>query len=151
MVTQKQIDSFFSLDSFAVIGVSREPKKFGNAVFKEMKAKNLKVYPVHPELEKVGDDVCYKNLQSLPRIPKALIISVNKNKTLETVKDAVDAGIKNIWIQQMSETPEAIDFCEKNNVNLIHRQCVFMFLEPVQGFHKFHRFLKSIFGKIPIN
>jgi len=146
MLTQKQIEDFFNLGSYAIIGVSRNPKKFGNTIYKEMKANNLNVYPVHPELEKIGDDKCYKDLKTLPIKPEALIISVNKLKTLDTVKDAVNSGIKNIWIQLMSDTPDAINFCKNNGVNLISKECIFMYMEPVVGFHKFHRTLKQIFS-----
>jgi predicted CoA-binding protein len=146
MLTKNQVDNFFNLDSFALIGVSRDPKKFGNTLFKEMKSNKLNVYPIHPELEKVGEDKCYRDLKSLPVKPAALIITANKNKTLETVKDAVNSGIKNIWIQLMSNTPEAIAYCKNNDVNLISKECVFMYMEPVATFHKFHRTIKKIFS-----
>ena len=151
MLTQKQIDDFFGLETFALIGVSRDSKKFGNTIFKEMKANNLKVYPIHPDLEKIGEDICYKNIQSLPEKPQALIISANKIKTLDTVKDAVNSGITNIWIQLMSDTPEAVNFCKNNNVNVISKECIFMYMEPVVGFHKFHRTIKKFFSILSKN
>ena len=138
MLKQKQIDEFFSLESYAIIGVSRDTKKFGNSIYKEMKTNKLNVFPIHPELENIGEDKCYRSLNSLPSKPEALIISVNKNKTLEAVKEAENFGIKNIWIQLMSDTPEAVEFCKKNGINIIAKECILMYMEPVTGFHKFH-------------
>jgi uncharacterized protein len=149
MVTQKQIQDFLSFKTYAIIGVSRNPKKFGNAIYSELRTKNYTVYPINPNLDKYENAVCYPVLKSLPAKPDGLIISVNKEKSLGIVKDAHLAGITNIWILQSSESKEAIEYCEKNSINLIYKQCLLMFLEPIEGFHKFHKFIKKIFGGLP--
>lgn len=149
MVTQNQINNFLSLKTLALIGVSRDSKKFGNAIYKELKLKNYTVYPVNPNLDKYENETCYPDLKSLPFLPEGLIIVTNREKSLGIVKDAHSAGIKNIWITQMSETKETIEYCEQNNINVIYKQCILMFLEPVKGFHNFHKFIKKIFGGMP--
>ncbi|MFA5404542.1 MAG: CoA-binding protein [Ignavibacteria bacterium] len=149
MVTQKQIQDFLSMKTFAIIGVSRDPKKFGNTIYTELRTKNYTVYPVNPNLDKYENAICYPDLKSLPVKPDGLIFSVNKEKTLDVLKEAKSAGIENIWIQQMSETKDAIEFCKNNNINVIYKHCILMFLEPVAGFHKFHRLIKKIFGGLP--
>ena len=40
------------------------------------------------------------------------------------------------------------DIAKENNVNLIHKSCIFMFANPVH-IHKFHRNIKKIFGTLP--
>ncbi|MBI5403969.1 MAG: CoA-binding protein [Ignavibacteriae bacterium] len=149
MVTKKQIDDFLLLKNIAVIGVSRVKKKFGNAIYKELKNKNYSVYPVHKEMSSFGNDVCYRDLKSIPYLPDALLISVSREKTLGIIKDAHSAGIKNIWLHLMSETTEAIDYCRNNGINLIYKECMFMHLQPVKSIHSFHRFIKKLFGKMP--
>lgn len=149
MITQNQIRNFLSLKTLAIIGVSRSGKKFGNAVFKELLKRNYNAYPVHPEMNTLENHSCYNDLKSLPSAPDGLIITTNKDKTFGIVKEAHDAGIKNIWIQQMSDSKEALDYCKANGINVIYKQCLLMYLEPVEGFHAFHRFLKKIFGGLP--
>ncbi len=149
MVTQNQIQNFLSLKTFAIIGVSRNDKKFGNTIYSELRTRNNKVYVINPNLDKYENAICYPDIKSLPEKPDGLIISVNKEKTLGIVKEAHTSEIKNIWIQQMSDTSEAIEYCENNNINVIYKQCLLMFLEPVAGFHKFHRFFKKLFGRLP--
>lgn len=149
MVTQNQIQNFLSLKTYAIIGVSRNPKKFGNAIYSELRTKNYTVYPVNPNLDKYENAVCYPNLKSIPVLPDGLIIVTNREKSLGIVKDAHSVGIKNIWIQQSSGSKEAIEYCKKNNINVIYKQCILMFLEPVVSIHKFHRFIKKIFGGLP--
>lgn len=149
MITNNQIQNFLSLKTLALIGVSRNVKKFGNVIYKELRTKNYTVYPVNPNLDKYENSICYPDLKSLPVQPDGLVIAVNKDKTLGIVKDAHSAGIKNIWILQTSGSKEAIEYCKSNNINVIYKQCLLMFLEPVEGFHKFHKFIKKIFGGLP--
>lgn len=149
MVTQKQIQDFLSLKTLALIGVSRNPKKFGNAIYSELRSKNYTVYPVNPNLTQYENAICYPDLKSLPLKPEGLVIVTNKEKSLSIVKDAHSAGINNIWIQQTSGSKDAIDYCKSNNINVIYKQCLFMFLEPIESIHKFHRFFKKIFGGLP--
>lgn len=149
MVTKNQIQNFLSLKTFAIIGVSRNDKKFGNAIYSELRAKNYTVYPVNPNMDKYENAICYPNLNALPEKPEGLIIAVNREKSLGIVKEVHSLGIKNIWILQSSETKETIEYCKSNDINVIYKQCILMFLEPVAGFHKFHRFFKKIFGGLP--
>lgn len=149
MVTKKQIEDFLSLKTFALVGISRNDKKFGNTIYSELRAKNYKVYPINSNLEKYENAVCYPDLKSLPEKPEGLIIVTNKNKSLDIVKDAHTSGIQNIWIQQMSDTKEAVEYCKANNINVIYKQCMLMHIEPVESIHKFHRFIKKIFGRLP--
>jgi uncharacterized protein len=149
MVTQNQIQNFLSLKTLAIIGVSRNEKKFGNAIFKELKLKNYDVYPVHQDISNFEGNICYPDLKSLPVKPDGLIIVTNKEKSLGIVKEAHMAGIKNVWTIQTSGSKEAIEYCESNNINVIYKQCILMFLEPVASFHKFHGFIKKLFGRFP--
>jgi predicted CoA-binding protein len=63
-------------------------------------------------------------------------------------REAIAHGIKDLWIQQGAESKETIAALEKEDVNLIHSQCIMMFWKP-DGIHSFHRFLKKIFGGLP--
>jgi len=71
-----------------------------------------------------------------------------KEETLSVAREAIGHGIKDLWIQQGAETKSVITELEKENVNLIHNQCIMMFWKP-NGVHSFHRFLKKIFGGLP--
>ena len=61
---------------------------------------------------------------------------------------AKEKGIKNIWIQQMSESEEALRELEGTDINYIHGKCIMMFSEP-DGMHKFHRGIIKFFGRLP--
>jgi predicted CoA-binding protein len=65
------------------------------------------------------------------------------------VQEAVAKGVDHLWIQQMSETPEVMDFLKDKKVTLITRECILMWIEPVKSIHKFHRCIRKIFGRLP--
>ncbi len=91
---------------------------------------------------------CFDNIQSLPEQVNGVVVVVPPNQTEKVVKEAVAAGIKHIWIQQGAESSNAIDFCEKNGINVIYDHCILMFAEP-SLIHKCHRYVWRVLGKLP--
>ena len=148
MVTQQQINDFLANDSIAMAGVSRNPKKFGYTAFKELRGKGLNLVPINPSAVEIDGEKVYHSVAELPEGVNALLVMTKKDKTLEVVKSAKEKGIKHIWIQQMSETPEALAELDNSDVNLISKQCILMFHEP-HSIHKFHRNIKKFFGRMP--
>lgn len=146
---RKAIESFLSSKKIAIAGVSRNSKKFGYTVFKELSLRGFDVYPINPNTSSLGGTPCFQNVSTLPPDVKNLLILTPKNQTAGLVLEAVTHGISDIWIQQMSETPEAIKVAEENNVNLTSKQCILMWIEPVKSIHRFHRNVKKLFGMLP--
>lgn len=149
MVTKKQIDDFYACNPIAVVGVSRKKQKFGYQVYYELKKKGKTILPVNPNTDKIDDDVCYRDVLSLPENVSAVVLLTRKEQTATVIKDVLAKGIRNIWIQQGAHTPEALELVKQADVNLIHGKCIMMFAEPVGGIHKFHRSLMKLFGMLP--
>jgi len=140
---------FMAQKNIAIAGVSRNEKKFGNAIFKELKSKGYKLFPLHSEMELFQGQSCYKDVASLPEEVSALIICTKPENTFDLVKAASEKGIQNIWLQQGAQNDEAIIFAREKDINIIHRQCVLMFAEPVKSIHNFHRSINKFFGAYP--
>lgn len=147
--TRKSIESFLSSRKIAIAGVSRDPKKFGQTVMKELKERGFELFPVNPHAEQINGTPCFHNIGSLPLNVKHLLVITPKKQTTGIVAEAIAKGIDNIWIQQFSDTPEAIDFAVSHKVNLVTKQCILMYIEPVKGIHRFHRAIKKLFGTLP--
>jgi predicted CoA-binding protein len=148
MTTQKQILQFLSNEPIAMAGVSRNPKKFGRVAYEDLQRKGMALIPVNPNMESINGTRCYPSIRELPEQVDALLVMTNKSQTASVVRDALDKGIRNIWIQQSSETPEVMTMIRDEPVNVITRQCILMHYKP-DSFHKFHRNLKRIFGRLP--
>jgi len=120
MNTIKQINEFINSQPIALIGVSRNPKKFGYTAFKELKEKGMNLLPVNPDADEIMGEKAYPNVNSLPPEVKGIIILTKKEKTASVVKEAKEKGIKQIWIQQMSDSKEALDEIKGTDINLIN-------------------------------
>lgn len=148
-IAKKTIDEFLATKKVAIAGVSRDPKKFGHTIFKEMREKGFEVIPVNPNSGDIEGVTCYPSVAALPGDITRLIVLTRKPQTLEVLKEARQKGIGHVWIQQMSETKEALDFAHDNFESVIAGQCIMMFANPVMSVHKFHRTIKGIFGLLP--
>ena len=138
-----------SQKNLAVVGVSRNSKKFGNVIYKELKKKGFNVIPVNPNADFIEGDKCYSDLFSLPVTVDGVIISVPPQQTEKIVQDVKNAGIKRVWMQQGSQSKTAEEFCYANNIDCISNECILMFAEPTAFFHRTHRWIRGIFGKLP--
>ena len=148
MSSKAVVEEFLSQKSLAVVGVSRSGNKFGNTAYRELKAKGYQVYPVHPEAETLEGDRAYKDLASLPEKVGGVVVVVPPVQTEKVVREAAQAGIRRIWMQQGSESPAAIQFCQENGLSEIHGECIMMFGVGT-GLHGFHGKLWKWLGKAP--
>ena len=148
MTTLKQINEFLNMQPIALVGASRNPKKFGYSVLKELKEKGMKIIPVNPQAEEILGEKSYPNVKMLPSEVKGIIVVTKKDQTASVIRDAKEKGIKNIWIQQMADSKEALDELKDSGINLIKGECILMYYKP-HSMHKFHGSLKKLFGRFP--
>ena len=149
MTTKTSIDSILTENVLAVAGASRDPKKFGNSVYKDLRAKGYRVLAVNPNAQTIEGDPCYPSLKALPEKAGALIAVTQPAVTEQLVREAAVAGIHNIWLQQGAESAEALRFCQEHGMNVVTGECIMMY-QPRPGFpHSLHKFIKETFGGKP--
>ncbi len=148
MAKKELIEKFLSSGRIAVAGVSRNTKKFGYSVFRELKKKGYNLVPVNPNLSEIDGEKCYPSLGEIPGSIDALFTVVKPEQT-ETLLDDLRPDIKIIWMQPGSESASAINKCANNGLDLITGECILMYAKPA-GFHNVHRFINRIFGKLAV-
>ena len=148
MTTLKQINDFLESQPIALVGASRNPKKFGYTAFKELKDKGMTIIPVNPKADEILGEKSYQNVKLLPPEVQSIIVLTKKDQTASVIRDAKEKGIKQIWIQQMAETREALDELKDSGINFITGECILMHYKP-HSIHKFHGTLKKFFGRFP--
>jgi len=109
---------------FAVVGVSKNPAKYGHQVYKDLKEAGYVVYAVNPTIDEVLGDRCYHSLNELPQKPDVVDTVVPPALTEGIVKECKELGIARVWMQPGSESEKAINFCVENNINVVHDMCV---------------------------
>ena len=94
------IRSFFEPKSVAVAGVSADPDKLGSIIFANLLENRRKgllkasVYAVNPTRDRIGDQPCYPDVNSLPEVPELLVVSVPESQTVELIGKAAKAGVR---------------------------------------------------------
>jgi len=148
MTTRRAVEQFLAQKRLALAGASRSGKKFGNTVHKELMRQGYDVVLVHPEASEIDGHKCWASVADLPPDMDGLVLVVPPDQSDDLVKQAAAAGIRNVWMQQRSETEAAVEFCAANGINEVHGECILMHAQPT-GFHKFHRLLWGLLGKLP--
>ena len=148
MTTLKQINEFLESQPIAMIGVSRNPKKFGYAAFKELKDKGMNILPVNPEADEIMGQKTYHNISLLPPEVQGIIILTNKERTASLIREAKERGIKKVWIQQHADSKEALNELRDSGINYITGECILMHYKP-HSIHKFHKNIKKFFRMFP--
>ena len=128
----KSVARFLTLGKYAMAGVSRDPKKFGHVAFKELRQKGMDLVPVNPAAETIDGVKCFNSVSELPSDVRGIIFMTPKEETLSVAREAIAHGIKDLWIQQGAETKSIIAELEKEDINLIHHECIMMFWKPRQ-------------------
>jgi len=149
MTTSMQVTDFIRQRRLAVVGVSRSGKKFGNFAYRELKAKGYQLFPVNPKTEIIDGDRCYPSLNDLPGPVDGVLIAVPPAETERVLRQVQAAGIGRVWMQQGAESPQAVRFCEENGIQAVHGECILMFAEPTASYHRLHRWVWKILGKLP--
>ena len=124
-MSANQIEEFLDRNNtFAVVGASRDPEKYGYRVYKDLKEGGYSVYPVNPNADEILGDRCYPSLDSLPVKPEVVDVVIPPKITEQVVRNCRELGIQRVWMQPGSESQAAIDFCEQNGIAVIHSVCV---------------------------
>ena len=142
----KAIEKFFSSSAYAVIGVSADQKKFGNKVFRAMMSRGFEVYPVNPKLETVEGVRCYSSLLEVPETVQSIVMVVPPGVTEDVLAQCARRDMLAVWMQQGSESRNAVEIARKYQMAVVYGKCILMYLEPVQSVHALHRWLSKMVG-----
>ena len=119
MTVEDKIASFFSGKRFAVVGASRDREKYGSKVLRAYQQNNLEVFPVNPNTDTVEGLQAYSDLKSLPVPIDGVSIVTPPDITEHVVEQAIQLGVKNIWLQPGAECERAIDSAQRSGANVI--------------------------------
>ena len=123
---QDLIEEFMAQKRFAVVGVSDNPEKYGNQIFKNLRRRGYEVYPVNPRLKEIEGVKCYPSLADIPVKVDVVDFVVPPGVTEMILKDCKKLGLDHIWLQPGAESEAAISYCQENNLKVVHDVCVML-------------------------
>lgn len=115
----------------AVVGANNNPSKYGNRIYRDLKAKGFRVFAVNPYRDEVDGDPCWRSLSDLPEVPTIVDFVIPPARTLETLREARELGYTNVWIQPGAEDDEVIEYLEEHEFNHLVNACIMVQARPV--------------------
>lgn len=117
------IQDFIEQRTWAVVGASTDPDKYGHRVLMNLRAVGYTVYPVNPKGGEIdGVQVC-PTLADLPEIPDVVNVVVPPKVTEQIVRQMKGLGLSRVWLQPGAESEEVIRYCVENGIQVVYNSC----------------------------
>jgi len=116
----------------AVVGATDNPSKYGYVIYRDLKRKGYRVFAVNPGRSTVDSNRAYRDLRSLPEKPTIVNVVVPPRVAASVLKESLDLGLLNVWLQPGAESPENLAFLQENGFNYLANACI-MVESRVQG------------------
>jgi uncharacterized protein len=143
----QNIQTFIDGKRMALVGASRKGGKMGNTVLQELTERGYTISLVHPEAESIDGVKCHPNLQALAGQVDGVIVNVPPQQSLQVLKDASEAGIKNVWLQMGATSSEVEQLGQELGLNVTASKCILMYAGEVTSIHKVHRWIWKLIGQ----
>ena len=121
-------------DTYAVVGASRDPRKYGFLVYRALKAAGKAVLAVNPHAGQVNGDRCYPTLDGLPALPEVAVVVVPPEAAEAAVADCARLGIRHVWMQPGAESDAAVAACRAAGIAVVSGGPCIMVLLRTRGF-----------------
>ncbi len=140
-------EQFFLLPSFAVVGHS-EHRPFPRLSYGNLRKQGKTVFPVDlsgaPEVE---GDKAYSSLEDLPEPVEGVIIEIPSEQTMKVVEQVIKLGVKHLWLHMKCDTPEVLQLCADEGINVRHGTCAVMYTKQGASYHSIHKWIMKLTGK----
>jgi hypothetical protein len=118
-MSEKMLD----MENWAVVGASNKHHTYGYKLYKKLKNYEYNVFPVNPNCDSVDGDPTYPSLRDLDEEVDVVNFVVNPSIGIEILKECIELGIKNIWLQPGTRSQEIKDLARENEINVVN-SCV---------------------------
>lgn len=108
----------------AVVGASDNMAKYGAVIYRDLKRKGYRVYPVNPRRDTVDGDQSYPTVAELPVAPDIVDLVVPAHVGVGVVRQALDVGYDRVWVQPGAESPELLTLLQESDAEYIADACI---------------------------
>jgi uncharacterized protein len=109
--------------SFAVIGASNNPEKYGHKVVAALKKISAKVFPINPNEENILGLKVYKSVNEVKESIDIVVFVVPPVLALALLKEIKDKNMF-FWFQVGSYDNEVIAYCKERKLQFNNTDCI---------------------------
>jgi len=114
-----EMQAMLAANTFAVVGASRDPDRYGFLVHRSLKAAGKTAVPINPRAGEVDGDRCYPSLSDVPQRPEVAVMVVPPSVTEAAVAECARLGITQVWMQPGAESEAAITACHDGGIRVV--------------------------------
>lgn len=116
---EQRIERFLQSPAFGVAGASADRSKFGNRVLRAYVEHGMKAIPVNPRERAIEGVPCVASVSDLPLEAKSLSIITPPPVTEVVVRQAIERGVRSVWMQPGAESAAAVELAERAGLDVI--------------------------------
>jgi len=117
------IREFVEQRTWAIVGASNDHQKFGNRIYRNLRAAGYTVFAVNLHESEVEGDRAYPTLADLPRRPDVVDLVVPPAAGVSIVRQCADLGLRRVWFQPGAESDAALERCRELGIEAVHHAC----------------------------
>ncbi len=131
------MQNFLNPKSIAIIGASETKNKIGNILLENLAAnKKIKIYPVNPSHQKIGDKKCYPSVLDIEKEVDLAVIAIPAKFVPKAVEECawkaepikniviISAGFSEIGKQGMELEKKIKKLATENKLNILGPNCL---------------------------
>ncbi len=119
-------DTLHNVKTIAVIGISPKEDRPSYIVASYLKSKGYRVIPVRPDGEEILGEKVYHSLSEIPKEISVDVVDIfrKSEEVPPIVAEAIQRGIKVVWMQEGVIHKEAGEKAEKAGSKVIMDRCI---------------------------
>jgi len=130
------LETFFTPQSVAVVGASRDPEKLGYSILANVKNDGFpgEIYPVNPKADEILGMKVYPSVLDIPGPVDLAIVVVPARFVASVLKECGDKGVPSVVIitagfreagpEGLEREKELIEIAEENDIRIIGPNCL---------------------------
>ena len=125
MVPEHLMDLVKRARTVAVVGVSPHRGRASLRIYRFLKERGYRVFPVNPNYTEVDGDPTYPTLLHVEDEVDVADIFRNRSKVFPIIEDAVKKGVKLIWMQEGVVDLQAASLAEEAGIPVVMDRCIY--------------------------
>ena len=101
------------MPSIAIIGASKDRKKFGNKAVRAYKSQGYEVFPINPKEKEIEGLKTYPSILKTPKTPDLASLYLPPEIGIKVISEVAQAGVKVVYINPGAESQELIAKAKK--------------------------------------
>jgi hypothetical protein len=117
------IRDFVNRRTWAVVGATNNPRKYGNKILRDLRRAGYIVYAVNLHETEIDRQPAYRTLADLPERPEVVDFVIPPEQTERVLQECYTLGLMRVWLQPGAESDAAIQYCHDHQLQVVYDAC----------------------------